>query len=255
VTTHRAVRFLPGAVLVRLLAPALASTLAACATLGIRGAETSKAERPPDIARTEPGRGEDEPTRIFDEKTRQAKLAERFPGAHAVDLVRFLAWTDDASGACHTEMAPAWETKVDARYRLAGKAERTATSFGEMKDQGWLAVYRSPNGKGLERRGSFESIDLTLTTEYVCRCPGSEAPAEKKVPLRVRLRWQGKGKMPEVSGAIVGADGKKEGQKVVFAAGSLLTYEVPFHVPYPAGGGGSCGGVAALYVLASPPML
>lgn len=235
------------------LSVSLAAVLAACSCVPW---SRPAPERAPEVVRTEPDRPQDEPTRVFDEATRRAELVKRFPGVDGIDLVRFVSWTDEKSGACWSEAAPPWETKIDARYRLRGARETTASSFADLKEEGWLPIYRSPSGTGLERRAAFDAVDLTVTTDYVCRCkPGQAAPEETRVPLRVHLRWQGKGKMPEVSGALVDGDGAPQGAKIVFAAGSLLTYEVPIRVPYPGGRPGSCGGSIALYVLASPPVL
>ena len=204
-----------------------------------------------DVARTQPGK-EDEPTRVFDEETRNASLAKRFPGAKSIDLVRVLSWTEERSGACWTEATPPWEMKVDVRYTIRS-AER-ATTLDELRRQGWLTLYRTPNGTGFERRAAFGAIDLDLATEYACRCAsGASSTVEEKIPVRLRLRWQGKGKMPEVSAATE-KDGQRRGLLVAYAPGNLLSYEFPVRAKYPAGHGGTCGGTLAVSLLSDPPM-
>lgn len=234
------------------VAALLALSLGACSPR--RPPAPATAEAPRDVARTEPGK-EDEPTQVFDETARGAALAERFPGARTLDLVRVLSWTEDRAGACWTESPPPWETKVDARYRVAGGGEETAASMKELRRQGWLTLYRTPNGAGFERRAPFRSIDLTFETTYACRCVVGVggAPIERKIPLRLRFRWQGEGRMPEVSAATE-RDGKKEGLLVAFAPGNILSYEFPVRAPFPAGGIGTCGGTVLLSLLATPPM-
>jgi hypothetical protein len=222
---------------------------------GEKEPQTTLEERLRDLARIEPREGEDAPTQNFDESKRNEALAKRFPGADTIDLVRVLQWTNERSGACWTDSAAASEVRLDARYRIAGGKELTAGTVKELKDQGWLVIYRAPNGTGFERRAAFDSIALELTTEYGCSCrTGSGVKPERETTrLRVRFHWQ-KGKMPEASGAILKSDGTKQGLKIGFAPGNLLTYEVPFGSAYPNGTAG-CGGSVAVYALAAPPML
>jgi hypothetical protein len=232
----------------------LAAALAACSALDfIKGKRAPTAE-PYDVSRTSPKKSDDEPTKIFDEATRRAVLAKRFPGASSVDLVRVLQWTEDPSGACWTESPPPWEMKIEASY-VAERKSLTAASLEDLKKQGWLGLYRSPNGMGFERRASFQSIDLTVDTGFTCRCitGGAAAPEELTVPLRLRFRWQGKGKMPEVSAAVE-RGGKKEGLPVAFAPGHLMTYEFAVVDTFPGERAGKCGGTMGLSLLSTPPM-
>jgi hypothetical protein len=228
--------------------------VAACSRLPFVERAAAPEEPQSDIARTVPKEGEDEATQVFDEKTRQAALAKRFPGSRAVDLVRVLQWTEERTGACWTEARPPWEMRIEARYEAGGK-ENSAASLEDLKKQGWLALYRTPNGSGFERRASFGAIDLTVATEYACRCIAdlSGKAAETKLPIRLRMRWQGKGKMPELSASTV-RNGKKEGLKVAFAPGHLLAYEFAVTGSFPAGRAGKCGGTIAVSLLSDPPM-
>jgi len=229
----------------------LLSVLAACAGLRKAPPPAAEATSARDIARSEPGK-EDAPTRVFDDATRRASLAKRFPGAQSIDLVRFLAWTEERSGPCWTEAERPWEMKIDARYVVG--SEEHAASLEELRRQGWLALYRTPNGAGFERRAPFESIDLTLSTVYACRCAtGSSGTQDSKLPVRLRLRWQGKGNMPEVS-ASAEREGKHKGLLVSFAPGNLMSYEFPVRASYPGGRPGSCGGTLSLSLLSTPPM-
>ena len=231
-------------------AVALFSALSACSLVR----RSTVAESPPagrDVARSQPGK-DDEPTKVFDEATRNASLAKRFPGARSIDLVRLLAWTEERSGACWTEAPPPWEMKIDARYTV--ERDEHATTIEELRNQGWLTLYRTPNGAGFERRAAFRSLDLTVSTEYVCRCAsGTSAIVEDKTPVRLRVRWQGEGKMPEVSAATE-KDGRRRGLLVSFAPGNLLSYEFPVRASYPGGHGGTCGGTIGVSLLSNPPM-
>ncbi|MGH7856801.1 MAG: hypothetical protein ACREQY_05675 [Candidatus Binatia bacterium] len=228
--------------------------IAACSRLPFVERAAAPAEPARDIARTVPKEGEDEPTQVFDEKTRQAALAKRFPGSRAVDLVRVLQWTEERTGACWTESRPPWKIEIDATYEVDGK-KHAAASLEDLKKQGWLGLYRTPNGSGFERRASFDGIDLAVATDYACRCiaNASGKPAETKLPIRLRMRWQGKGKMPELSASTV-RNGKKEGLKVAFAPGHLMTYEFPVTGSFPGGRPGKCGGTIAVSLLSEPPM-
>jgi hypothetical protein len=233
----------------------LATLFAACTSLRFPGHEPSAEPPAHDIARIEPRKGEDPATQVFDEATRRAALEKRFPGSQRIDLIRILEWTADRAGACWTETKPPWETGVDARYEVAGDRDQRAASVRELRDQGWLGLYRTPNGSGFERRAEFRAIDLTVATEFRCRCSVGTAGAvdEKKLPLRLRFRWQGKGKMPEVSAAVE-RDGKKEGLPVAFAPGHLMTYEFAVVDSFPGERAGKCGGTIALSLLSTPPM-
>lgn len=233
----------------------LAGLVAACASLPLPRRTPPVESREPDVARTEPRTAEDPATRVFDEATRQAALAKRFPGSDRIDLVRVLQWTEDRAGACWSETPPPWENRIDVRYEVAGAKEKIASGIRELKEQGWLGLYRTPNGSGFERRAEFRSIDLTVSTEVRCRCSiGAKATVEeKKRPLRLRFRWQGKGKMPEVSAAIE-RNGKTEGLPVALAPGHLMSYEFAVADSFPGERAGKCGSTIALSLLSDPPM-
>jgi hypothetical protein len=237
----------------------LTLALAACSRLPfveraapVEGGQTAAAES--DVARTAPKEKDDEPTQVFDEATRQASLKKRFPGSRVIDLVRILQWTEPRVGACWTESLPPWEMKIEATYATGGK-KASAAGLEDLKKQGWLGLYRTPNGSGFERRAPFDELDLTVATEYACRCiadPNGK-PTETRLPIRMRLRWQGAGQMPELAASTL-RDGKREGLKVAFAPGHLLAYEFPVSGPFPAGKPGTCGGTMAAYLLSDPAM-
>jgi hypothetical protein len=219
----------------------------------------AKPEPPPspahDIARTAPKRGEDTPTQVFDEATRRAAMEKRFPGSDTIELVRYLQWVDERAGACWSELSKPWEMEIDATYELAKGSRETAHGIEELKAQGWLGLYRTPSGSGFERRGTFRSLDLTVSTELACRCMVGSKPEveEKKLPVRLRFRWQGKKTMPEASATLV-RDGRAQGLKGAFAPGHLMTYEFPVKDVFPGDRGGRCGGSVAVTVLSDPAM-
>ncbi|MGH7899709.1 MAG: hypothetical protein ACREQQ_17270 [Candidatus Binatia bacterium] len=238
------------------LAIVVAATVGACGSLSPPWRKRPAEAPARDVARTEPREGEEEPTKVFDEATRRAALEKRFPGSQSVDLVRVLTWTADRAGACWSETPPPWEIGIKVRYDVAeSRGETAAAGIKELREQGWLALYRTPNGSGFERRGEFRSIDLTMDTEFRCRCSVGTVGAveEKKLPTTLRFRWQGKGRMPEVSAAVT-RGGKKEGLPVAFAPGHLMSYEFPVVDTFPAERAGKCGGTVALSLLSTPPM-
>ena len=235
---------------------ALVALLAACGSLPLLGRKPPAEAPVRDVARTEPRKGDDPATQVFDEATRRASLEKRFPGSERIDLVRVLEWTADRAGACWSETPPPWETGIDARYEVAGeRGANAATGIKELRQQGWLGLYRAPNGSGFERRAEFRSIDLTVTSELRCRCSVGTVGKidEKKLPLSFRFRWQGKGKMPEVSAAVE-RGGKQEGLPVAFAPGHLMSYEFAIAESFPGEHAGKCGATIALSLLSTPPM-
>jgi hypothetical protein len=199
---------------------------------------------------------EERPTPVLDDAERQRLTKQRFPGASELELVRVVFWPEERSGVCWTEIDPAGKMPLEVRYTVgADGKEKSGSSFRELREQGWLGIYRTPAGTGFERRADFRMVDLTVTPEFRCRCFATEKAEEgSHIPVRVRFRWKGPGNMPEVSaraGERAGATGLKAG----FSTGNLFTYEFPVVGSFPDDRPGRCGGNIVLSLLLQPPML
>jgi hypothetical protein len=221
----------------------VATLLAACAAISLRGPADEAAEKPlKDFERT------------ADPTLRAKHLAERFPGIGRIDLVKTLVWAGPRRGACWSEVPSADRTGIDATYRLEGLWTKTeaARSSAELLARGWTKIYRSPRGEGFERRARFRSIDLALDSELACRCAPKGQVSEERIPMTLRFRWE-KGKMPEVSASLA-KDGKRKGLVPAITAGRLVTYQFPARAEFP-GGAPGCGANLALTLLLEPPIL
>lgn len=183
---------------------------------------------------------------------RERHLAERFPGAKQLDLVKIVTWSEPRAGACWSEAPALDRAKIDVRYDVGG-GERHATSLAELAKQEWTQVYRSPEGAGFERRARFRSIVLDLAGDLVCACAPSGAVQQETIPVELQLLWS-EGKMPAV-GAKVARGSRSTGLTPAITVGSLVTYDFPVTAAFPGGAPGFCGAHLALTVLVDPPIL
>ena len=164
----------------------------------------------------------------------------------SIDFIRIFVAPDDRSGSCWAEISPPWETGIAIDYSIGGK-EEAGSGIADLKSLGWWPTYRSPEGFGVERRASFDSLDVRLATRFACRCVSQPLAKDGGWrPLEVRLRWA-RGGMPEVSGAVT-QNGKRHVLTPRSIWGHLLTWD--YHAF-----GGRCGVHATFSILNDPPIL
>ncbi|MGH7859834.1 MAG: hypothetical protein ACREQY_21105 [Candidatus Binatia bacterium] len=190
-----------------------------------------------------------------DPAARKRHLAERFPGVAKLDLVKVMVWPEPRRGVCWSEMTPIAKTPVTVRSSEHGGTRREASGVADLAAQGWTKVYRAPQGEGVERRTSFDGVDLTLETELRCRCAPTttETLEGDRRAVRLRLEWS-KGKMPAIS-ARETRDGRATGLTPAVTVGALANYEFSLRASFPGGHHGVCGAHVAVSLLVDPPIL
>ena len=188
-------------------------------------------------------------------EVRDRHLAERFPGAKQLELVKVMWWPEPRTGACWSELPTLDKTAVEAEYALEGESSHHRESGPKaLTTKGWTRVYRAPQGEGLERQATFRSLELSVVTELSCRCaPGSVMKEGEKTPVKLRFRWAAGG-IPEISGR-VGEPGRTKGLTPILTFGKLVTYDFPVKATFPDRAPGDCGAHVALTVLIEPPIL
>ena len=199
---------------------------------------------------------EEQPEAVLSEEERTKLIRKRFPGLERLDHVRVLLYPDERRGPCWAEVAPPEDLRVTAKYDVAGwtGGAREAHSFAELREQGWRGIYRTPAGMGFERPGELDSIDLTVDSAILCTCRvGSQGTLETvRRPVRMRLRWQGKGHVPEVSGRSIRGE-RSVGLQAGIASGSLLAYEFAVKEEFPKPQPQACRARFSLQLRIEPP--
>jgi hypothetical protein len=197
----------------------------------------------------------DRPPRPDDPQARKRHLAERFPGVRDVGLVKVLAWPEPSQGMCWSELTPVHRSGVSLEYSTGWLGRRRSIgTFAGLLEDGWIQVYRAPQGEGFERRDDFREIDLVWETDLRCLCaPEAKILSGDSQRLQLRLRWT-KGRTPEV-GATASRNGTTEGLIGSVTAGRLPVYEFAASGRFPNGQTGNCGAHLWLALLIEPPIL